>query len=538
MSLNTSLAKEGKYFVGPTRKSYCEAKQYCKSKGGELAIIRNEVQNTAASSVCEGKEIADNDQEHDDDDYHEDDHHEDDFSGSCWLGLTEYVGTAATPAENQLWIWGDGTAANIPQGNKYQRLSLEVGTKKRMVTSLSTYNYNNWETCDKCDENDKKRYEEHNNHEECVENQVVMSAGSHQDHQNDEGGQEGKWYKVSAHEAIEYYPLCEYTTWENPMHDHECDATFAFCWYEQCRNDPVGTDGSACWTKATPALDLDHRGRQRSSKQDSKQSQSQSKCSENYQAKYTDLEMIYTADGSRQAITYREYTCCNDQDDSGRTKHGLCYEEKGANWGAFLVIVMLCFLVCGGLFFCFLCLRQRNNKHHAVHQQQQHQPHQHQQQFQPQMGVQMINMGRLQQQPQMIRVTVPANGVPGSTILVPLPNGGAMHVIIPPGTIPGNVLNVQVGGGGGGGVVPIQPVQNRQNRDVPQLPAHNFVKVTSVMAVPINSGGAYKQQHQQPNAILQTQLATPMMISEPQIVSHSQLQQQQVLQPISNSSVN
>jgi len=173
---------------------------------------------------------------------------------------------------------------------------------------LSSYEYTNW-----------KKFEPNNNMG-CSESHVSMGSDT---------ANLGKWYDTNAHQYVKYLPLCENTNHENPIHDHQCDTTFSNCWYEQCRNTDVGQDDSKCWSK--------------------KNSTSTPKCSESATPKYTELEMKY--DGE----VYVEYTCCDDNDDSGREKHGKCYDDSdddprlsnGAIVGVilaatFVVIVIIC----------------------------------------------------------------------------------------------------------------------------------------------------------------------------------------------------
>jgi len=144
----------------------------------------------------------------------------------------------------------------------------------------------------------------------------------------------GKWYDTNAHQYVKYLPLCENTNHENPIHDHQCDTTFSNCWYEQCRNTDVGQDDSKCWSK--------------------KDSTSPPKCSESATLKYTELEMKY--DGE----VYVEYTCCDDNDDSGRYKYSQisqqCYDDIDSDEDYMPILVFL------PMFFLFLFFSQKNKE--------------------------------------------------------------------------------------------------------------------------------------------------------------------------------
>merc|ERR1712166_1248752 len=127
---------------------------------------------------------------------------------------------------------------------------------------LSSYEYENWQVCLAC--SDKENSMEPNNYMGCSESHAFMGSDT---------ADLGKWYDVNAHKYVKYLPLCENTTHENPIHDHQCDTTFSYCWYEQCRNTDVGQDDSKCWSK--------------------KDLTSPPKCSESATPKYTELEMKY-----------------------------------------------------------------------------------------------------------------------------------------------------------------------------------------------------------------------------------------------------
>jgi hypothetical protein len=263
-------AAPGQYFVGLTLKNYCEAKQFCRSKGGELATVRNAQDNKAAATAC-----ASNRNQNQNQNQHR--HSEEATSiahSPCWLGLTEFVGTGLTPTEAQLWIWSDGNSSTEPKGTLYDQkrtytygyydelphttafnatdntTMLLTNAKTQQQSGggvpLSSYNYQNWAGCEDYeehedkhghqDENDKKLrcdWSEPNNYMGCSESHAFMGNG------RDEIYQEydflpGKWYDVSAHDYVEFIPLCEYVTHAEPIHDHECDKTLAYCLYEQC----------------------------------------------------------------------------------------------------------------------------------------------------------------------------------------------------------------------------------------------------------------------------------------------------------------
>ena len=271
-----ATGKQGDYFRGPEKLSYCDSVNYCQIYGGELAVIRNKDQNTAAADICIGQN-----------------HHDDDY---CWLGLTEYVGNKNTEIDYQLWIWRDGSAStlpkkrtyslghgNIPASNNTGTLQSKENNQKRVP--LSSYEYENWRTS------------QPNNKGGCDESHAIMGTRYL-----------GKWYDTNAYQYVKYIPLCENinTTHENPIHDHQCDTTFSNCWYEQCRNTGVGQDDSKCWSK--------------------KDSTSPPKCSESATLKYTELEMKY--DGE----VYVEYTCCDDNDDSGRDKYSQISQQCYADY--------------------------------------------------------------------------------------------------------------------------------------------------------------------------------------------------------------
>lgn len=248
--------------------------------------------------------------------------------------------------------------------------------------------------------------------------------------------------------------------------------------------------------------------------------------------KYTDLEMTYTStqNGKDTSTTYREYTCCDDQDNSGRTKHGYCYGDFDhyQDWSWLLgLFVLFCCCALGGIAVCVCYCLCRNKQHssHVVHQQQQH----------VQRGsVQMVNMGQLQTTPQIVQVTVPANGVAGSTMMVQLPNGTSMQVTVPMGAGPGSVLTVhsEVMGGGGGGGALVQP----PNRNVPALPTEDWNDKSErlpIRVIPLMSGGGGGGGGGGRGGVGRA----PIAVSEPIVVPRQQLQLQQqqpveVLRPV------
>ena len=412
-------AKQGDYFRGPSALSYCESVKYCKKNGGELAVIRNQEQNTAAADICSvnlnpKSKSGNNDNYKQTDEtqrncktkktkklcrkendcdwhtkkyareelptgcYHEDtveraedykddmeDHDQYDKAGKnvpCWLGLTEYVGTENTEIDYQLWIWRDGNASTLPKGqvydNKARTYSLGYMDDMNHTTTfnatddntttlltkpnnkkgvpLSSYEYDNWQVCLAC--SDKENSMEPNNYMGCSESHAFMGSDT---------ADLGKWYDVNAHKYVKYLPLCENTTHENPIHDHQCDTTFSYCWYEQCRNTDVGQDDSKCWSK--------------------KDLTSPPKCSESATPKYTELEMKY--DGE----VYVEYTCCDDNDDSGREKHyqisQKCSDDNDddndyprSSNGSGGLGGLIAFLFFAPFVICYLCYAYKQNE--------------------------------------------------------------------------------------------------------------------------------------------------------------------------------
>jgi hypothetical protein len=508
-SVTFSIAKKGHYFAGTKEKNYCEAKLYCKSKGGSLATIRDAYQNKEAENICykAASEWASINKE------------EEHGYLPCWLGLTEFVGTPTTPIEHQLWLWADGNASTIPKGSLYKpQRSYTLGYFNEMnhtsvfnasdnTTTLNTitkgnvqgkplqsFDYQNWAKCSKCSKEDQRSYSEPNNFGGCSESHAFMASGDFEG----ETYERGKWYDVLAHEYVELLPLCEYTMHSVPIHDHECDSAFAFCWYEQCENEQVGKDSSSCWAKKNGSLP---------------------KCSANAVPKYTDLEMFYKSKKEDVGTLYREYTCCDEKDTLGRTKRGFCYEDGGVGNGYIGALLFLLFCCCCGIGVITVCVCMNRYCRHSSKTSQivQHQSG----------SIQMINMGQYQS-PQSASVIVPHGAVPGSIMLVNLPNGTSMHVTVPNGAVPGSVLNVECGGSGSGSGSVLQP----QNRNVPELPAHNWndklssqpIHVTPIgtssSGISNNGGGG--------SGFSSEQRATPFVISEPIIISQQHQQQQPV----------
>ena len=231
--------------------------------------------------------------------------------------------------------------------------------------------------------------------------------------------------------------------------------------------------------------------------------------------------------------TYREYTCCDEDDQSSRTKHGFCYEDhdKFDVWGLLFFVAFACSIVVG----CVVCCKH-NHKNRIHQQQRQQQQQQHNNTNATRIGsVQMVTMNA---PAQMVRVTVPPNGVPGGTMLVNLSNGTTMQVVIPQGAQPGAILNVQRGRA----PQPVQNVAPMRNLNVPPLPIHIQKGVTRVPAnaIVMNTGGAYKQQYatlaSAPRVVPQQvqQLGgQPIQILQPVQQPVLQQQQQQQQQPIS-----
>ena len=559
-------AKQGDYFRGPSALSYCESVKYCKRNGGELAVIRNQEQNTAAADICSvnlnpKSKSGNNDNNKQTDEkqrickskktkklcrkendcdwhtkkyareegcYHEDtveraEDYKDDMEDNdqydkagknvpCWLGLTEYVGTENTEIDYQLWIWRDGNASTLPKGqvydNKARTYSLGYMDDMNHTTTfnatddntttlltkpnnkkgvpLSSYEYDNWQVCLAC--SDKENSMEPNNYMGCSESHAFMGSDT---------ADLGKWYDVNAHKYVKYLPLCENTTHENPIHDHQCDTTFSYCWYEQCRNTDVGQDDSKCWSK--------------------KDLTSPPKCSESATPKYTELEMKY--DGE----VYVEYTCCDDNDDSGREKHGICYDNNYHRYdnsivGALIAMLLLLICVVSALCVCFYCIHHHHNKNYTHNRHINNSNAINVNNSNNQFGaVQMIRVST----PQTVQVTLPANAVPGQSIRVALPSGQHMQVTVPVGATGGSTLTVQYQSPGpstssytnrGAVPIPITP----QNRDVPQLPQHDWNdKSSGAHVIPQGYGGASKDFTTTPG----NGMVTPMVVSIPRVVA-------------------
>merc|ERR1711865_1208686 len=331
---------------------------------------------------------------------------------------------------------------------------------------------------------DKENSMEPNNYMGCSESHAFMGSDT---------ADLGKWYDVNAHKYVKYLPLCENTTHENPIHDHQCDTTFSYCWYEQCRNTDVGQDDSKCWSK--------------------KDLTSPPKCSESATPKYTELEMKY--DGE----VYVEYTCCDDNDDSGREKHGICYDNNNYNQyhGGIVeaLIAMLLLLICvvSALCVCFYCIHHHHNKNYTHNRHINNSNAINVNNSNNQFGaVQMIRVST----PQTVQVTLPANAVPGQSIRVALPSGQHMQVTVPVGATGGSTLTVQYQSPGPStssytnrGAVP-------QNRDVPQLPQHDWNdKSSGAHVIPQGYGGASKGFTTTPG----NGMVTPMVVSIPRVVA-------------------
>ena len=467
-------AKHVDYFRGPSALSYCDSVEYCQRNGGELAVIRNKDQNKAAADICSGnkkqKRLRTTK-----------------TNVPCWLGLTEYVGTKNTEIDYQLWIWRDGNASTLPKGrvDKPRMYSLGYMDDMNHTTSkennqkgvpLSSYEYTNWKKI------------EPNNNMGCSESHAYMGSDT---------ANLGKWYDTNAHQYVKYLPLCETTNHENPIHDHQCDTTFSNCWYEQCRNTDVGQDDSKCW---------------------SKKDSTSPKCSESATPKYTELEMKY--DGE----VYVEYTCCDDNDDSGREKHVMweCNDNDYHHYdnsivGALIAMLLLLICVVSALCVCFYCIHHHHNKNYTHNRHINNSNAINVNNSNNQFGaVQMIRVST----PQTVQVTLPANAVPGQSIRVALPSGQHMQVTVPVGATGGSTLTVQYQSPGPstssytnrGAVPPITP----QNRDVPQLPQHDWNdKSSGAHVIPQGYGGASKGFTTTPG----NGMVTPMVVSIPRVVA-------------------
>jgi hypothetical protein len=491
---NVVASLEGEFFRGDDYMSYCGAVEYCQQRQSELAIIRNAEQNKLAAKACQGTfEYGKGNKPDDHDD------------PSCWLGLTEYVGTQHTPVEHQIWIWRDGNASKIPlrkgHGNKKERQysfgyydeqiherkfnatdnTTTLETKKvvsQRGIPLNSFEYQNWASCLGCEHDYQS---EPNNWDSCSESHTFMRSNK-------------EWYDVNAHQEVEFYPLCESIQHATPIHDHHCDAKFQQCYYEQCENDEVGEDGSSCWAKIN--------------------SSAPPKCDENAVPKYTDLEMTLW-DGT----AYREFTCCDDQgstsSDKGRDqKFGLCYDDGDrrdelADFGGMLLGIFV--LVGIGCCFGVCCMFMRKNDQVVSRNNQQHNNGG---------GVQMMNMGQQQRQMQM-QVTVPPNANPGQVMMISLPSGQTMQVTVPNGARPGTTMTVQYQAAASNSYIsaPQNVPSIPQNMDVPQLPQHDFDdKSTVTHVVPVGSGGGSMlySSGAQPVAILQPVVVSQQPIAIPQ----------------------
>ena len=519
--IRLTTADQGEYFRGDTPLSYCDAKKYCQKSNGELATIRNKEQNGKATKACSDTTTSTKNTRGRGEGHEE---------HSCWLGLTEYVGTKRTDIEYQLWLWGNGTASSLPTTSKndekirtytlgymndkhhtiYYNSTDNTSTLFTNRTSTKTaqpgipilsYEYTNWAKCFDCDsKRDQEKYAEPNNFDDCSESHVFLGI-------EDDGasGEHGFWYDVNAHEQIELLPLCEKITHTSPIHDHECDAVYSSCWYEQCQNHPVGSDGSKCWSLKESSSSSSSSG--------SGSSNDPPKCSENAIPKYTNLEMEY------DFKNYQEYTCCDENDFSGRGKHGFCYDKEDYNdenniWGAFVLLVLVCGLFMG-ICICIYCVYNHHNKTYVRRGSTAN--------VQPRTGsIQMITTSQTQHQ---ATIQLPANAMPGQQLNVMLPTGQQIQVTVPANATGGSVLTVQY-------QMTIPPLPSSspyitnqtslppQNRDVPVIPENwNDKGGGGVQVIPrsAHQSGAQK-------------VVAPMVISHP-MVRPVQPVQPMVLQP-------